>query len=72
MRSQARIEAGRRNGMLAKGKKSEEARQKCAQNRVKHGLFSKTLVVGQFEMKLTHYQNVGVSQRKSRPLRGDS
>ncbi len=45
MRSQARIEAGRRNGMLAKGKKSEEARQKCAQNSVKHGLFSKTLVL---------------------------
>jgi hypothetical protein len=45
MRSQARIEAGRRNGMLAKGKKSEEARQKCAKNSVKHGLFSKTLVL---------------------------
>jgi hypothetical protein len=45
MRSQARIDAGRRNGMLAKGKKSEEARQKCAQNSVKHGLFSKTLVL---------------------------
>jgi len=45
MKSQARIEAGRRNGMLAKGKKSEEARQKCAQNSLKHGLFSKTLVL---------------------------
>jgi len=45
MKSQARIEAGRRNGMLARGKKSEEARQKCAQNSVKHGLFSKTLVL---------------------------
>ena len=32
MKSQARIEAGRRNGLLAKGKKSQEARQKCAQN----------------------------------------
>ena len=45
MKSQARIEAGRRNGMLARGKKSEEARQKCAHNSVKHGLFSKTLVL---------------------------
>ena len=45
MKSQARIEAGRRNGMLARGKKSEEARQKCAKNSVKHGLFSKTLVL---------------------------
>jgi hypothetical protein len=45
MRSQARIDAGRRNGMLARGKKSEEARQKCARNSVKHGLFSKTLVL---------------------------
>ena len=45
MPSKARIEAGRRNGMLAKGKKSEEARQKCAQNSVKHGLFSKTFVL---------------------------
>ncbi len=45
MKSQARIDAGRRNGMLAKGKKSEEARQKCVQNSVKHGLFSKTLVL---------------------------
>ena len=44
MKSQARINAGRRNGMLAKGKKSEEARQKCAQNSVKHGIFAKTLV----------------------------
>jgi hypothetical protein len=44
MKSQARIDAGRRNGMLAKGKKSEEARQKCAQNSVKHGIFAKTLV----------------------------
>ena len=45
MPSKARIEAGRRNGMLAKGKKSKEARQKCAQNSVKHALFSKTLVL---------------------------
>jgi hypothetical protein len=45
MKSQARIEAGRRNGMLARGKKSEEARQKCSQNSAKHGLFSKTLVL---------------------------
>src|SRR5216684_2207599 len=45
MRSQARIDAGRRNGTLAKGKKSEEARQKCAKNSQKHGLFSKTLVL---------------------------
>jgi hypothetical protein len=44
MPSRARIEAGRRNGMLARGKKSEEARQKCAQNSVKHGIFAKTLV----------------------------
>jgi hypothetical protein len=45
MPSKARIEAGRRNGMLAKGKKSEEARQKCAKNSVKHNLFSKTLML---------------------------
>src|ERR1700748_3132020 len=45
MSSEARIEAGRRNGMLAKGKKSEEARQRCARNSVKHGLFAKTLVL---------------------------
>ncbi len=45
MPSKARIDAGRRNGMLARGKKSEEARQKCAKNSVKHGLFSKTLVL---------------------------
>jgi hypothetical protein len=45
MKSQARVDAGRRNGTLATGKKSEEARQKCAQNSFKHGLFSKTLVL---------------------------
>jgi hypothetical protein len=45
MKSQARIDAGRRNGALARGKKSEEARQKCAQNSFKHGLFSKSLVL---------------------------
>src|SRR5882757_8182397 len=45
MPSQARSDAGRRNGMLARGKKSEEARQKCAQNSLKHGLFSQTLVL---------------------------
>src|SRR5712675_1107602 len=45
MPSQVGIDAGRSNGMQAKGKKSEEARQKCAQNSVKHGLFSKTLVL---------------------------
>jgi hypothetical protein len=28
MKSKARVEAGRRNGLLARGKKSEEARQK--------------------------------------------
>ncbi len=45
MKSQARIDAGRRNGMLARGKKSEEARQKCAKNSLKHGAFSQTLVL---------------------------
>jgi hypothetical protein len=45
VKSQARIDAGRRNGMLARGKKSEEARQKCAQNSLKHGAFSQTLVL---------------------------
>ena len=45
MKSQARIDAGRRNGMLARGKKSEEARQKCAKNSLKHGAFSLTLVL---------------------------
>ena len=44
MKSKARVEAGRRNGLLARGKKSEEARQKCAQNSVKHGLTAQTLV----------------------------
>jgi hypothetical protein len=45
MKSQARVNAGRTNGTLARGKKSAEARQKCAQNSIKHGLLSKTLVL---------------------------
>ena len=45
MKSQARIEAGRRNGLLAKGTKSQEARQKCAQNSIKHGAFAKSLML---------------------------
>jgi len=45
MPSRARIDAGRSVGTLAKGKKFEEACQKCAQNSVKHRLFSKTLVL---------------------------
>jgi hypothetical protein len=44
MKSNARVEAGRRNGLLARGKKSEESRQKCALNSVKHGLTAQTLV----------------------------
>jgi hypothetical protein len=44
MKSKARVEAGRCNGLLARGKKSEKARQKCAQNSVKHGLTAQTLV----------------------------
>jgi hypothetical protein len=44
MKSKARVEAGRCNGLLARGKKSEEARQKCALNSVKHGLTAQTLV----------------------------
>jgi hypothetical protein len=43
--SDARMEAGRRNGLLAKGKKSEESRQKCAQNSLKHGLYAETLIL---------------------------
>jgi hypothetical protein len=44
MKSKARVEAGRWNGLMARGKKSEEARQKCALNSVKHGLTAQTLV----------------------------
>jgi len=43
MPSDARVEAGRRNGRLARGKKSEEGRQKCALNSTKHSLFAKTV-----------------------------
>src|SRR5258708_20006860 len=45
MPSKNRIEAGRRNGALAKGKKSEESRQKCAMNSVRHGLTAKAIVL---------------------------
>jgi hypothetical protein len=45
MLSKGRIDAGRRNGTLAIGKKSEEARQKCVKNSRKHGLLSKTSVL---------------------------
>ena len=55
MPSKARIEAGRRNGTLSKGKKSEEARQKCALNSVKHGLFSKTLVLANESPELSTF-----------------
>jgi hypothetical protein len=43
MPSDARVGAGRRNGRLARGKKSEEGRQKCALNSTKHSLFAKTV-----------------------------
>ncbi len=43
--SDARVEAGRRNGLLAKGKKSPEGRQISAQNSMKHGLFAKSLIL---------------------------
>ena len=45
MPSKNRIEAGRRNGALAKGKKSEESRQKCAMNSVRHGITAKSIVL---------------------------
>jgi len=45
MASKNRIEAGRRNGLLAKGKKSEESRQKCAMNSVRHGLTAQAVVL---------------------------
>jgi len=45
MPSKNRIEAGRRNGALAKGKKSEESRRKCAMNSVRHGLTAKAIVL---------------------------
>jgi len=45
MASKNRIEAGRRNGLLAKGKKSEESRQKCAMNSVRHGITAKSIVL---------------------------
>ena len=45
MSSKNRIEAGRRNGALAKGKKSEESRQKCAMNSVRHGITAKSIVL---------------------------
>jgi hypothetical protein len=37
MRSDARVESGRRNGLLARGKKSEESCQKCALNSTNMG-----------------------------------
>jgi len=60
MKSNARVEAGRRNGLLARGKKSEESRQKCALNSVKHGLTAKTLAMAneskeQFETMRQYY-----------------
>jgi hypothetical protein len=45
MPSKNRIEAGRRNGALGRGKKSEESRQKCAMNSVRHGLTAKAVVL---------------------------
>jgi hypothetical protein len=45
MPSKNRIEAGRRNGALAKGRKSEESRQKCAMNSVRHGITAKSIVL---------------------------
>jgi hypothetical protein len=45
MPSKNRIEAGRRNGALGKGKKSEESRMKCAMNSVRHGLTATALVL---------------------------
>ncbi len=45
MPSKNRIEAGRRNGALGKGKKSEESRLKCAMNSVRHGLTAKAIVL---------------------------
>jgi hypothetical protein len=45
MSSKNRIEAGRRNGLLAKGKKSEESRQRCAMNSVRHGITAKSIVL---------------------------
>jgi hypothetical protein len=61
MASKNRIEAGRKNGALAKGKKSQESRQKCALNSTRHGLTAKALVLGnesqsQFEeLQKTYY-----------------
>ena len=45
MKSLAREAAGRRNGKLGAGKKTEEGIKKCAMNAVKHGMTAKTLVL---------------------------
>jgi hypothetical protein len=45
MRTQAQIEASRRNGTKSNGPKTTEGRERSAQNAVKHGLSARKLVV---------------------------
>ena len=47
----AAASAGRRNGVLAAGKKTEASRRKCAMNSVRHGLTAASLVLSNESMQ---------------------